>query len=101
MGNQVGELLEFGVEGASLNSSSSDDERRRIARGLRDGSLRLLYIAPERLLRDEVVAALKEASIGLLAIDEAHCVSQWGHDLRPEYLRLRAVAEALGGLQTI
>jgi len=101
MRNQVAQLRELGVEAASLNSSSDDDERRRIARGLRDRSLRLLYIAPERLLREEVIAALKEASIDLLAIDEAHCVSQWGHDFRPEYLRLRDVAEALDGVQTI
>ena len=56
---------------------------------------------PERLLRDDVVGALRQASIDLLAIDEAHCVSQWGHDFRPEYLRLREVAEALDGVQTI
>ena len=101
MRDQVAQLRELGVEAASLNSSSDDDERRRVARGLRDRTLRLLYIAPERLLRDDVVADLKEASIDLLAIDEAHCVSQWGHDFRPEYLRLREVVEALDGVQTI
>ncbi len=101
MRNQVAQLRELGVEAASLNSSSDDDERRRVALGLRDRSLRLLYIAPERLLRDDVVGALRQASIDLLAIDEAHCVSQWGHDFRPEYLRLREVAEALDGVQTI
>ncbi len=101
MRNQVAQLRELGVEAASLNSSSDDEERRKIARGLRDRSLRLLYIAPERLLRDDVAAILKEASVDLLAIDEAHCVSQWGHDFRPEYLRLREVAEALDGVQTI
>src|SRR5208337_2439467 len=96
MRDQVAQLRELGVEAASLNSSSDADERRRAALGLRDRTLRLLYIAPERLLRDDVLAALKEVSIDLLAIDEAHCVSQWGHDFRPEYLRLREVAEALG-----
>ena len=101
MRDQVAQLRELGVEAASLNSSSDADERRSAARGLRDRSLRLLYIAPERLLRDDVLASLKGASIDLLAIDEAHCVSQWGHDFRPEYLRLREVAEALGGVQTI
>ena len=64
---------------------------------LRERTLRLLYIAPERLLRDDVCAYLRDASIDLLAIDEAHCVSQWGHDFRPEYLRLREAVEALGG----
>ena len=89
MRNQVAQLRELGVEAASLNSSSDADERRRVALGLRDRSLRLLYIAPERLLRDDVLAALRKVSIDLLAIDEAQCVSQWGHDFRPEYLRLR------------
>ena len=101
MRDQVAQLRELGVEAASLNSSSDADERRRVTLGLRDRSLRLLYIAPERLLRDDVLAALRKVSIDLLAIDEAHCVSQWGHDFRPEYLRLREVAEALGGVQTI
>src|SRR5271157_37418 len=101
MRDQVAQLRALGVDAASLNSSSDADERRRVALGLRDRSLRLLYIAPERLLRDDVLATLREVSIDLLAIDEAHCVSQWGHDFRPEYLRLREVAEALGGLQTV
>jgi ATP-dependent DNA helicase RecQ len=101
MRGQVAQLRELGVEAASLNSSSEAEERRWIARSLRDRSLRLLYIAPERLLRDDVLAGLKDASIGCLAIDEAHCVSQWGHDFRPEYLRLREVVEALGGVQTV
>ena len=101
MRDQVAQLRELGVEAASLNSSSDDDERRRVARGLDDRSLRLLYVAPERLLRDDVMAAMSNVPIDLLAIDEAHCVSQWGHDFRPEYLRLREVAVALHGVQTI
>jgi len=100
MRDQVAQLREAGVEAASLNSSSDPDERQRVARGLNERSLRLLYIAPERLLRDDTVAALK-AKVDCLAIDEAHCVSQWGHDFRPEYLRLREVAEAFDGVQMI
>ena len=95
MRDQVAQLREAGVEAASLNSSSDPDERRRVARGLEERSLRLLYVAPERLLRDDTIDALRKAKVDLLAIDEAHCVSQWGHDFRPEYLRLREVAEAL------
>jgi ATP-dependent DNA helicase RecQ len=101
MRDQVAQLRELGIEAAALNSSTEPDERRRIARGLKDGTLRLLYIAPERLLRDDVIAYLKGFAIGCLAIDEAHCVSQWGHDFRPEYLRLREIVDALGGLQTL
>src|SRR5271165_1570906 len=101
MRGQVAQLRELGIEAASLNSSSEVEERRQIARGLRERSLRLLYIAPERLLRDDVLAGLKDASVACLAIDEAHCVSQWGHDFRPEYLRLSEVVRALGNVQTL
>jgi ATP-dependent DNA helicase RecQ len=101
MRGQVAQLRELGVEAASLNSTSEIEERRQITRGIRDRSLRLLYIAPEGLLRDDVLARLKDAPVACLAIDEAHCVSQWGHDFRPEYLRLREVVQALGDVQTV
>jgi ATP-dependent DNA helicase RecQ len=101
MRDQVAQLRELGVSAAALNSASDPHERRRVAEALRDRSLRLLYVAPERLAREDTIAMLKIARIDLLAIDEAHCVSQWGHDFRPEYLRLRELAGALGGAQTI
>ncbi len=101
MRDQVAQLRELGVAAAALNSASDGGERQRVTEALRDRSLRLLYVAPERLVRDDTLAMLREAKIDLFAIDEAHCVSQWGHDFRPEYLRLREVAEALGGVQTI
>ena len=101
MRDQVAQLRELGVEAGSLNSSTEVEERRRMAKAIRERTLRLLYIAPERLLRDDVGAYLRGASIDCVAVDEAHCVSQWGHDFRPEYLRLRAAIEALGGLQTV
>jgi ATP-dependent DNA helicase RecQ len=101
MRDQVAQLSELGVSAAALNSASDPSERRRVAHALRDRSLRLLYVAPERLMREDTLAMLKDASIDLFAIDEAHCVSQWGHDFRPEYMRLREAAEALGGVQTI
>jgi ATP-dependent DNA helicase RecQ len=101
MRDQVAQLGELGIAAAALNSATDGSERQRVARTLRDRSLRLLYVAPERLMREDTLAMLKDAAIDLLAIDEAHCVSQWGHDFRPEYMRLREAAEALGGVQTI
>ena len=101
MRDQVAQLRELGVEAGSLNSSTDVDERRQIAQGIRARTLRLLYVAPERLLRDDISAYLRNASIYCVAVDEAHCVSQWGHDFRPEYLRLRSAIEGLGGLQTV
>jgi ATP-dependent DNA helicase RecQ len=100
MRDQVAQLDALGISAAALNSASEPDERRRVAAGLRDRSLRLLYVAPERLLRDDTLATLSGA-VDLIAIDEAHCVSQWGHDFRPEYLRLREAAAALGDPQIL
>ena len=101
MRDQVGQLREYGVEAGALNSTNDPAESRRIHAALRDGSLRLLYVAPERIVRSDTAALLREAKVALLAIDEAHCVSQWGHDFRPEYLGLGKVRESLGGVQTI
>ena len=101
MRDQVAQLRQAGVEAAALNSATDIDERRRIQRGIADRSLRLLYVAPERILREDTLSFVARSHVDLLAIDEAHCVSQWGHDFRPEYLRLREVAEALGGVKTI
>lgn len=101
MRDQVAQLRELGISAAALNSTSDSGERKRVAEALRDRSLRLLYVAPERLVRDDMMALLKQAKVDLFAIDEAHCVSQWGHDFRPEYLRLRDIAETLGDVQTI
>ncbi len=100
MRDQVAQLDALGISAAALNSASEPDERRRVAAGLRDRSLRLLYVAPERLLRDDTLETLRGA-VELLAIDEAHCVSQWGHDFRPEYLRLREASAALGDPQIL
>ena len=93
MQDQVDAIAELGVRAAFLNSSQSFDESLRVERALRQGELDLLYIAPERLLTTRCLEMLDGVAIALFAIDEAHCVSQWGHDFRPEYIRLSVLHE--------
>ena len=98
MRDQVRALTAAGVEAGSLNSSNDPAENARVQGLLRNGKLRLLYVAPERIGRPDMVEMLSEMNVALLAIDEAHCVSQWGHDFRPEYLTLGNVARQIGGV---
>ena len=93
MRDQVEGLLDTGVKAAVLNSSLSWDEASAIEQRLLAGNLDLLYIAPERLLTPRCLDMLSRARLALFAIDEAHCVSQWGHDFRPEYINLSILAE--------
>src|SRR6266567_3834303 len=93
MRDQVAGLLEAGVKAAVLNSTLSYEEAAGVEARLVAGDLDLLYIAPERLLTPRRLALLGRAKIALFAIDEAHCVSQWGHDFRPEYIGLSVISE--------
>src|SRR6202166_1909827 len=93
MRDQVAGLLEAGVKAAVLNSTLSFDEASAVEARLVAGDLDLLYIAPERLLTPRCLALLGRARLALFAIDEAHCVSQWGHDFRPEYIGLSVISE--------
>jgi len=101
MRNQVAQLRDLGIAAASLSSANEPLENRELLVQAEAGGLKLLYIAPERLLRPDVLERLRGASVHLLAVDEAHCISQWGHDFRPEYLALGQVRDSLGGLQVL
>ncbi len=98
MKDQVDALTDCGVPAACVNSTLSDSERRDVANRVRAGELRLLYLAPERLVQPRTIEFLRSASVSFVAIDEAHCISQWGHDFRPEYRDLATLRDALPGV---
>ena len=93
MQDQVNAMRLLGVKAAFLNSTLAADEAQEIEQQLRNGVLDLLYIAPERLTQARTLQMLREAELALFAIDEAHCVSQWGHDFRADYLQLSLLHE--------
>jgi ATP-dependent DNA helicase RecQ len=101
MRNQVAALRQLGVNAAALNSSLTGPERTQVRADLRAGKLDLLYAAPERLMMPDFLEMLEDVEIALFAIDEAHCVSQWGHDFRPEYLQLAGLASRFPGVPRI
>jgi len=96
MKDQIDFLTARGIRAARLDSSLSLAESRAVSDGMRDGTLRLLYVAPERFNNERFLGQLGRTKVALFAIDEAHCISEWGHNFRPDYLKLAEVARGLG-----
>ncbi len=95
MKDQVDQLNALNIPAARLDSSVDGDQLKVIYRGMEEGSIKLLYVAPERLANERFLARLKRLSISMMAVDEAHCVSEWGHNFRPDYLKLAQLASDL------
>ena len=98
MQDQVAALQLLDIQASFLNSTLSGFEQDEVYRRLESGSIKLLYVAPERLLQSQTIARVQNLNIALIAIDEAHCVSQWGHDFREDYLSLGRLAELFPGV---
>lgn len=101
MKNQVDQLNAFGINAQFLNSTLTKAEITRVKRDVLCGDVRLLYVAPESLTKEENVSFLKKGNISFVAIDEAHCISEWGHDFRPEYRKIKQIIEQIGNFPII
>ncbi len=101
MRDQVEALRQAGVNAGALNSTTSAAEAARVRRDFAAGTLKLLYVAPERLLSNGFLDFLGTGTVALFAIDEAHCVSAWGHDFRPEYLQLAVLGTRFPGVPRV
>src|SRR5215510_14096811 len=98
MKDQVDTLRQAGVRAAAMNSRLSPAEAADVERAVRDAALDVLYVSPERLLTPRCLDLLSRTELALFAVDEAHCISQWGHDFRPEYQQLRILKERFPGV---
>jgi len=101
MKNQVDQLNAFGINAQFLNSTLTKGEITRVKKESLNGNIKLLYVAPESLTKVENIEFLKQANISFVAVDEAHCISEWGHDFRPEYRRIKEIIGQLGNLPVI
>ncbi|HEY1497783.1 MAG TPA: RecQ family ATP-dependent DNA helicase [Candidatus Solibacter sp.] len=93
MQDQVAQLADMGIPAAVINSSQASEEQREVMRAATQGAYRLIYISPERLARQDTIGWLRRIPLAFFAIDEAHCISEWGHEFRPEYRQLSSLRE--------
>lgn len=96
MKNQVDQMQAFGIDARFLNSTLSKTEARKVKEDTLAQKVKLLYVAPESLTKEENIAFLQQANISFVAVDEAHCISEWGHDFRPEYRKIKTIVQQLG-----
>ncbi|HYF69008.1 MAG TPA: DNA helicase RecQ [Ohtaekwangia sp.] len=101
MKNQVDQMNAYGVNARFLNSTLSKGEITRLKKDCMNGVVKLLYVAPESLNKEETIEFLKKVNVSFVAIDEAHCISEWGHDFRPEYRRIKSMIHNLGSMPVI
>lgn len=101
MKNQVDQLNAYGINARFLNSTLSKGEITRLKKDSISGNVKLLYVAPESLNKEENIEFLKKVKVSFVAIDEAHCISEWGHDFRPEYRKIKSMIQHLGNLPII
>ena len=101
MKNQVDSLNAYGINARFLNSTLSKGETTKLKKDCQAGLVKLLYVAPESLNKEENIAFLQKANVSFVAIDEAHCISEWGHDFRPEYRKIKSMIGQLGSMPVI
>ena len=101
MKNQVDQMNAVGINAKFLNSTLTKGEINRVRKETLAGEVKLLYVAPESLTKEDNVSFLKEANISFAAVDEAHCISEWGHDFRPEYRRIKSILAELGNIPVV
>ena len=101
MKDQVDALVASGVSAAYINSNLSNEEMLNVYRGMQDGRYKLIYVAPERLMQFDFIQRLHSLNVALFAVDEAHCVSHWGHDFRKEYRQLGQIKQQFPGVPVV